>query len=62
MPSPNDSLQKTLSFTVKVNSKELDAKYQVLSIQVWHAVNKVARARIKALETRIDALEKEEAR
>ncbi|NDC78541.1 MAG: type VI secretion system tip protein VgrG, partial [Chitinophagia bacterium] len=49
MASPNDSLQKTLSFTVKVNSKELDAKYQVLSIQVWHAVNKVARARISIL-------------
>jgi len=49
MASPNDSLQKTLSFTVKVNSKELDAKYQVLSIQVWLAVNKVARARISIL-------------
>lgn len=49
MASPNDSLQKTLSFTVKVNSKELDEKYQVLSIQVWLAVNKVARARISIL-------------
>jgi Rhs element Vgr protein len=49
MASPNDSLQKTLSFTVKVNSKELDAKYQVMTIQVWHAVNKVARARISIL-------------
>jgi len=46
MASPNDSLQKTLSFTVKVNSNELDAKYQVMNIQVWHEVNKVGRARI----------------
>jgi Rhs element Vgr protein len=46
MPSPNDSLQKTLSFVVKLNNKKLDAKYQVMSIHVWHEVNKVGRARV----------------
>ena len=44
--SPNDSLQKTTSFTVKLNNKELGSEYEVMRIHVWNEVFKVSRARI----------------
>lgn len=47
--SPNDSLQKTFSYTIKVNNKELDTKYQVLNIHVWQEVYKIGRARISII-------------
>lgn len=47
--TPNDSLQKTFSYTVKVNNKELDTKYQVMNIHVWQEVYKVGRARISII-------------
>jgi Rhs element Vgr protein len=47
--SPNDSLQKTFSYTIKVNNKELDTKYQVLNIHVWQEVYKIGKARISII-------------
>ena len=47
--SPNDSLQKTTSFTVKVNNKELDSSFEVMKIHVWNEVFKVSRARISII-------------
>lgn len=46
--SPNDSLQKVVSYTLKFNNKELDSKYQysVMQISVWNEVNKICKAKV----------------
>ena len=44
--SPNDSLQKTVSFTLKFNNKELASTYSVMQIHVWNEAFKISRAKI----------------
>ena len=46
--SPNDSLQKVVSYTLKFNNAELDSKlqYSVMQICVWNEVNKICKAKV----------------
>ena len=44
--SPNDSFQKTTSFIVKLNNKELGSEFEVMKVHVWNELFKVSRARI----------------
>ncbi|MFQ3191594.1 MAG: Rhs element Vgr protein [Paraglaciecola sp.] len=45
-PSPLDNNTALVTFTIKVNGKEIDSTYQVLSVNTWNSVNKVPKAQI----------------
>jgi Rhs element Vgr protein len=49
MPSsPNDSLQKNVSYTLLINGSEITQEllYNVLTISVWNEVNKICKAKV----------------
>jgi len=47
--TPLNTSSDPISYTIKINSKELDSEMIVMRVDVWGAVNKISRATISII-------------